>query len=79
MQAWYAGAMRGQPADAKFDWGLLVVLIAADLRKKITDHITGNTEPAKVQLHLVLETCHAISDTKLKELVAKFVGKAGWS
>ena len=71
--------MPGQPADAKYDWGLLVVVIAAELRKKNTDHITGHTEPAKVQLHLVLDTCHAISDTKLKELVAKFVGKAGWS
>ena len=79
MQARYPGIMRGQPADAKFDWGLLVVLIAAELRKKNTDHITGNTVPAKVQLHLVLETCNAISDTKLKELVAKFVSKAGWS
>ena len=56
-----------------------MVVIAAELRKKNTDRITGNTVPAKVQLHLVLETCHAISDTTLKELVAKFVGKAGWS
>lgn len=79
MQAWYPGTMRGQPADAKFDWGLLVVLIATELRKKNTDHITGKTDPAKVQLHLVLQTCSAISDTKLKELVAKFIGKAGWS
>lgn len=79
MQAWYPGRMQGQPADAKFDWGLLVVLIAAELHKKNSDHITGNTIPAKVQRHLVLETCNAISDTKLKVLVAKFVGKAGWS
>lgn len=79
MQAWYPGAVRGQPADAKFDWGLLMVVIAAELRKKNTDRITGNTVPAKVQLHLVLETCHAISDTKLKTLVANVDSKAGWS
>ena len=79
MQAWYPGIMRGQPADPRFDWGLLVVLIAAELRKQNTDHITGNTAPAKVQLHLVLETCSTIQDTELHELAAKLISKAGWA
>lgn len=30
MQAWYPGIMRGQQADATYDWGLLVVLIAVE-------------------------------------------------
>ena len=28
LQTWYPGAMRHQTADAKYDWGLLAVLIA---------------------------------------------------
>lgn len=31
LQAWYPGVMRNQTADAKYDWGLLVVLIAVEL------------------------------------------------
>ncbi|DBB13030.1 TPA: Protein kinase, membrane associated tyrosine threonine 1 [Trebouxia sp. C0006] len=29
-EAWYPGTMMGQQADAKYDWGLLVVLTAVE-------------------------------------------------
>lgn len=52
---------------------------AVELCKTSTEHVTGNTEPAKVQLHLMLETCSAIVYTELNQLVAKSVSKTGWS
>ncbi len=79
MQAWCPGAMRGQQADARYDWGLLVVLIAVELGKQRVTDLTGNSVPARVQLPLVLEKCRAIVDIELKQLVETFINKAGWS
>ena len=78
VQAWYPGAMRGHQADAKYDWGLLVVLIAVELGKRHIEDLTGGTEPAKVQLSLLLERCRAVQLTDLKHLLSTFIGRAGW-
>ena len=79
LQAWYPGVMRNQTADAKYDWGLLVVLIAVELGKQqpLTE-LTGESEPARVQLPLVLARCRAIVHSELKQLVEHFMHKAGW-
>ncbi|KAL0031503.1 hypothetical protein WJX77_003996 [Trebouxia sp. C0004] len=41
-EASYPGAIRGQQADARYDWGLLVVLIAVELGKQRVTDLTGN-------------------------------------
>ena len=79
MQAWYPGIMMGQQADAKYDWGLLVVLIAVELDKQQFANLGGNSVPARVQLPLVLERCRAVTHMNLKQLVGTFINKAGWS
>ena len=79
LQAWYPGEMRNQTADAKYDWGLLVVLIAVEMGKQqpLTE-LTGESAPARVQLPLVLARCRAIVHRDLKQLVEQFIHKAGW-
>ena len=81
LQAWYLGAMRSQTADAKYDWGFLVVLIAVEMGKQqpLTE-LTGDSAPARVQLPLVLARCKAIIyiHEKLKQLVQQFLHKGGW-
>ena len=79
LQAWYPGAMRNQTADAKYDWGLLVVLIAVEMGKQqpLTE-LTGDSAPARVHLPLVLARCKAIVHEKLKQLVQHLIHKAGW-
>ena len=79
LQAWYPGAMWNQTADAKYDWGLLVVLIAVEMGKQqpLTE-LTGKATPARVQLPLVLARCRAIVHRELKQLVEQFIHKAGW-
>ena len=79
LQAWYPGAMRNQTADAKYDWGLLVVLIAVAMGKQqpLTE-LTGDSAPARVQLPLVLARCKAIVHEKLKQLIQHLIHKAGW-
>ena len=79
LQAWYPGAMWSQTADAKYDWGLLVVLIAVEMGKQQPfTELTGDSAPARVQLPLVLARCKAIVHEKLKQLVQQFLHKAGW-
>ena len=79
LQAWYPGAIRNQTADAKYDWGLLVVLIAVEMRKQqpLTE-LTGASAPARVQLPLILARCRDIVHRELKQLVEQFIHKAGW-
>ena len=75
LQTWYPGDIQNQIADAKYNWGLLVVLIAVEMGKQQPlDKLTGNIAPARVQLPLVLARCRAIVHEQLKQLV-----KAGWS
>ncbi|KAL0022420.1 hypothetical protein WJX77_010601 [Trebouxia sp. C0004] len=45
----------GQLADARYDWGLLVVLIAVELGKQCVTDLTGNSVLARVQLPLTLQ------------------------
>ena len=40
--------------------------------------LTGNSSPPRVQLSLVLTRCRATVHEKLKQLVEKFIHKAGW-
>lgn len=71
--------MRNQTADAKYDWGLLVVLLAVEMGKQqpLTE-LTGDSVPARVQLPLVLARCRAIVHRELNQLVEQFIHKAGW-
>ena len=71
--------MRNQIADAKYDWGLLVVLIAVEMGKQQpVIELTGKLAPARVQLPLVLARYRATVHEKLKQLVEKLIHKAGW-
>ena len=71
--------MRNQTADAKYDWGLLVVLISVEMGKQQPrTELTGDSAPARVQIPLVLARCKAIVHEKLKQLVQHFIHKAGW-
>ena len=78
VQAWYLGTIWGQQAAAKYDWGLLVVLIAVELGKQRIEDLTGGTEPIKVQLSLVLERCRAVQLSGLRQRLETFIGRAGW-
>ena len=79
LQTWYPGAMQNQTADAKYDWGLLVVLIAVEMGKQSAlTELTGDSAPVRVQLPLVLARCKAIVHEKLKQLVQHLIHKAGW-
>ena len=55
LQTWYPGATA---PDAKYDWGLLAVLIAVEMGKQqpLTE-LAGDSAPARVQLPLVLARC----------------------
>ena len=78
LQAWYPGAMQDQPADAKYDWGLLVVLIASEMGKQQPlAELTGDATPARVQLPLVLARCEAIVHIELKQLADQSIHRAG--
>jgi hypothetical protein len=79
MQGWYPGSIRNEKADPKYDWGLLVVLIAVELDKAGYQKLTGNSDPAKVQLDMVLAECDKVQHTRLKGLISDLVLKAGWS
>ncbi|DBA78858.1 TPA: hypothetical protein ACH3X1_008745 [Trebouxia sp. C0004] len=72
-EAWYPGIMRGQQADARYDWGLLVVLIAVELGKQHLADLTGKLRAGMVQLPLVLERCRAVIHMRLKQLVGTFI------
>ena len=44
MQAMYPGDIKFQQADPKYDWGLLVVLLAVEMDKKKWTQLCCNTE-----------------------------------
>ena len=53
MQAMYPGDIKFQQADPKYDWGLLVVLLAVEMDKKNWNQLCGDTEPQKMILQRV--------------------------
>ena len=55
MQACYPDVIRGQKANANYDWGLLVVLTAVELDTQRVADLTGDSTPAQVQLPSVLK------------------------
>ena len=68
MQDMDLGHIKLQPAAPQYDWGLLVVQLATKMSKKNWIRLCGNTQPQKVVLELVLQTCH----TEHQDLQALF-------
>lgn len=69
--------MLHQQAHPRFDWGLLLVLVAVELDKcNFKDLRPGG---ARVQQHLVLQRLETIHDKQLKELVTKLRNLADWA
>ena len=77
MQAMYPGNISFQPAAPQYDWGLLVVLLATEMDKKNWTQLFGNTEPRKMVLELVLQTCHT-EHQGLQALFNDLIVAAGW-
>ena len=77
MQAMYPGNIKFQPAAPQYDWGLLVVLLASEMDKKNWTRLFGNTEPWKMVLKLVLQTCHT-EHQGLQALFDDLILAAGW-
>ncbi len=53
MRAMYPGDIKFQQADPKYDWGLLLVLLAVEMDKKTWNQLCSNTEPQKMILQRV--------------------------
>lgn len=77
MQSMYPGDIKFQQADPKYDWGLLLVLLAVEMDRKNWIWLCGNTEPRKMILELVLQRCHT-DHQDLQALFDELVVIAGW-
>ncbi len=77
MQAMYPGNMAFQPAAPKYDWGLLVVLLAIEMDKKDWTQLYNNTEPRKMNLQRVQQKCKS-DHQDLQALFDELVAAAGW-
>lgn len=77
MQAMYPGNIKFQPAAPQYDWGLLLVLLAIEMDKKNWIRLCGNTQPQKMVLELVLQTCHT-EHQGLQALFNDLIVAAGW-
>lgn len=78
-QSWYPGDMLHQYAEAKYDWGLLLVLIAVEVDKAGYQQLLGSSPPASVQKDLVLDLLARRVDTpELQQLIKEVRDAAGW-
>ena len=75
MQSMYPGDIK--QADPKYDWKLLLVLLAVEMDKKNWIGLCGNTEPQKMLLEHVLQRCHT-GHKDLQALFDELVVAAGW-
>jgi len=78
MQIMYPGNIKFQQADPKYDWGLLLVLLAVEMDKKNWNQLCSNTEPQKMILQRVLQTCKS-DHQDLQALFDELVVAAGWT
>jgi hypothetical protein len=71
--------MLHQYAEAKYDWGLLLVLIAVEVDKAGYQQLLGSSPPASVQKDLVLDLLARRVDTpELQQLIKEVRDAAGW-
>ena len=77
MQIMYPGNIKFQQADPKYDWGLLLVLLAVEMDKKTWNQLCSNTEPQKMILKRVLQKCKS-DHQDLQALFDELVVAAGW-
>ncbi len=73
----YPVDIKFQPADPKYGWGLLVVLLAVKMDKKNWNWLCGNTEPQKMDLQRVLQKCKS-DHQDLQALLDELVVAADW-
>lgn len=73
----YPGNIGFQPAAPQYDWGLLVLMLATEMDKKNWTRLFGNTEPRKMVLELVQQTCHT-EHQGLQALFKILIVSAGW-
>ena len=73
----YPGDIKLQQADPKYNWGLLVVLLAVGMEGKNWIQLCGDTEPQKMILQRVLQTCKP-DHQNLQALFDELVVTAGW-
>ncbi len=78
MQIMYPGNIKFQQADPKYDWGLLLVLLAVEMDKKNWNQLCSNTEPQKMILQRVLQKCKS-DHQDLQALFDELVVAAGWT
>ena len=78
MQVMYPGNIKFQQADPKYDWGLLLVLLAVEMDKKTWNQLCSNTEPQKMILKRVLQKCKS-DHQDLQALFDELVVAAGWT
>jgi len=74
----YPGNIKFQQADPKYDWGLLLVLLAVEMDKKNWNQLCSNTEPQKMILQRVLQKCKS-DHQDLQALFDELVVAAGWT
>lgn len=77
MQAMYPGTMNKQLAHPRYDWGLLVVLLAIEMDKKNWLKLCTKTEPKKMVRELVLQKCCS-EHQGLQALFNDLMVGAGW-
>ncbi|KAK9824415.1 hypothetical protein WJX72_010118 [[Myrmecia] bisecta] len=77
-ESWYPGPIMFQPAEPKYDWGLMVVLLAMEIDKANWSALTGASSPAKIQKELLLAQCQRATHTGLKQLLAELLKDAHW-
>ena len=78
MQAMYPGDIKFQQAALKYDWGLLVVLLAVEMDKQNWNQLYSNTDPRMMNLKRVLQKCKP-DHQDLQALFDKLVAAAGWA
>ncbi len=75
--AMYPGSIAFQPAALKYDWGLLVVLLAVEMDKKNWTQLYSDTEPRKMNLQRVLQKRKS-DHQDLQALFDELLAAEGW-
>ena len=68
--------MKNRLAEARYDWGLLVVLIAVEMDKRKWLHLCHG-KPPKMVHERVLERCRTDHE-ELQALLTELIISAGW-
>ncbi|KAK9810044.1 hypothetical protein WJX72_003902 [[Myrmecia] bisecta] len=76
-ERFYPGQIMHQLAEPKYDWGLLVVLVANELDKANLIGLTGGGNGGVVK-DLVLARCAKVKHAGLRDLLSQLIKDAGW-